>query len=51
MLAFNYHDFKKNKNPNVHVKVFNSAIKTNAKSFEEYIITTFNYTLRDTTLD
>jgi len=51
MLVFNYHDFKKNVSPNAHVKVFNSVIKTNAKSFEEYIITAFNYTLKDTTLD
>jgi hypothetical protein len=51
MLAFNYHDFKKNVNPNAHVKVFNSVVKTNVESFEEYIIIALNYTLRDTTLD
>ncbi len=25
-VAFKYHDFKKDVNPNVHVKVFNSTI-------------------------
>jgi len=37
--------------PNVHVTMFNSIVKVNAKTFEEYIINAFNYTLRDTTLD
>jgi hypothetical protein len=32
MVAFKYHDFKKNANPNVHVNVFNSTIKANAKT-------------------
>jgi hypothetical protein len=43
-LAFKYLDFKKDVNPNAHVKMFNFVIKVNAK-------TMFNYTLKDTTLD
>jgi hypothetical protein len=31
-----YLDYKKNENPNVHVKVFNAAIKENGKTYEEY---------------
>jgi len=35
-VALKYLDLKKNVDPNVHVKVFNSAMKANAKTFEEY---------------
>jgi hypothetical protein len=42
-VAFKYPNFKKNVNPNVHVRMFNFA-----KTFEEYIINAFSYTLRDT---
>jgi hypothetical protein len=31
--------------------VFNFAIKANVKTFEKYIISAFNYKLRDTTSD
>jgi endonuclease IV len=31
--------------------MFNSTLKANAKTFEEYIINVFNYMLRDMTLD
>jgi hypothetical protein len=50
-VAFKYLDFKKDADPNAHVKVFNFAIKANAKTFEEYIINAFSYTLRDTISD
>ncbi len=49
MVVYKYLDFKKDVNPSVHVRVFNSIVKANAKSFEEYMINVFNYTLRDTT--
>ncbi len=49
MVALKYLDFKKNVNPNVHVKVFNSTIKANVKTSKEYIINAFNYMLKDTT--
>jgi len=50
-VTIKYLDFKKMVDPNVHVTMFNSIVKVNAKTFEEYIINAFNYTLRDTTLD
>jgi hypothetical protein len=50
-VALKYHDFKKDVDLDVHVRVFNSVVKTNAKTFEEYIINAFKYTLRDTILN
>ncbi len=49
-MAFKYPNFKKY-DPNVHVKMFNFAVKANIKTFEEYITNAFSYTLRDMTLD
>jgi hypothetical protein len=46
-----YLDYKKDANPNAHVKVFEAAIRVNGETFEEYIINAFNYTLRKMTLD
>jgi hypothetical protein len=46
--ALKYQDYKKNVNPNVHVKVINANVKTNGKIFEEYIINAFN-TMKETT--
>jgi hypothetical protein len=51
MVVFKYHDFKKDVDPNVHVRMLNFVIKINAKTFEKYIINVFNYMLRDTTSD
>jgi hypothetical protein len=51
MVALKYPNFKKVVNLDAHVKLFNSIIKVNAKTFEMYIINAFSYTLRDTTLD
>jgi hypothetical protein len=50
-VALKYLDFKKDVDLDAHVKVFNFAVKENAKTFEEYIINSFSYTLRDTTLN
>jgi len=50
-VALKYPNFKKDDDPDVHVRMFNFVIKSNAKTFEEYIINAFNYTLRDITLD
>jgi hypothetical protein len=50
-VVLKYFDFKKNVDPNVHVKVFNSIVKDNVETSEKYIINAFNYTLRDTTSD
>jgi hypothetical protein len=33
-VAFKYPNFKKNVNPDVHVKVFNFVMKVNAKNFK-----------------
>jgi hypothetical protein len=44
-----YLDYKKNANPNAHVKVFNVTVKENGKTSEEYIINGFNHTLKKTT--
>jgi hypothetical protein len=49
MVAFKYPDFKKDVDPNALVKVFNSLVKVNVETFEEYIINAFNYTVKDTT--
>ncbi len=48
-VTLKYPDFKKDDNVDVHVRVFNFAMKANAKTFEEYIINAISYTLRDTT--
>jgi hypothetical protein len=46
-----YPDFKKYVDPYGHVRVFNSVMKANAETFEKYIINSFNYMLRNTTLN
>jgi len=50
-VALKYLNFEKDVDPNAHVKVFNSTIKTNVETSEEYIINAFSYTLKDTILD
>jgi hypothetical protein len=50
-VAFKYLNFKKNANPNAHVRMLNYIVKTNAKTSKEYIINAFNYMLRNTTLN
>ncbi len=50
-VAIKYLDFKKNADPNAHVRVFNSIMKANVKTFEKYIINAFDYMLKDTTLN
>jgi hypothetical protein len=51
MVALKDHDYKKDVDLNVHVKVFNYAIKVNIKTSKEYIINEFSYMLKDTTSD
>jgi hypothetical protein len=46
-VAFKYPDFKKDFDLNAHVRMFNSIVKGNAKTFEEYIIHAFSYMLKD----
>ncbi len=38
IITFKYDNFLKNANLDVHVKVFNSIVKANEKTFEEYVI-------------
>jgi hypothetical protein len=47
-VTFKCPNFKKDVDPNVHVRVFNSVVKCKCK---EYIINAFNYMLKDMTLD
>jgi hypothetical protein len=49
MVALKYPNFKKDVDPNAHVKVFNFTIKENVKTYEKYIINAFNYMLREIT--
>jgi hypothetical protein len=51
MVALKYPNFKKDVNPNANVKMFNFVVKANAKTFEEYIINAFSYTLRNMASD
>jgi len=46
-----YPNFKKNADPNVHVRVFNSIMKVNVATSEKYIINAFNYMLKNMTLN
>jgi hypothetical protein len=48
-VTLKYLDLKKDANANANVRVFNFAMKANAKTFEEYIINAFSYTLTNTT--
>jgi hypothetical protein len=48
-VAFEYPNFEKDVNPNVHVRVFNSTMKANVETSKEYIINALNCMLRDTT--
>jgi hypothetical protein len=50
-VAFKYLDFKKDVDPDAHVKMFNSLVKANAETSKEYIINVFNYTLKDMALN
>jgi hypothetical protein len=47
MVALKYPNFKKNVDPNVHVRMFNFVIKANAETSKKYIINVCNYMLRD----
>jgi hypothetical protein len=46
-----YPYYKKNAGPDAQVTVFQTIVKANGKTLEEYIINVFNYTLREMTLD
>jgi hypothetical protein len=51
MVALKYPDFKKDVDPDAHVKVLNFVVKKNVETFEKNIINVFVYMLRDITLD
>jgi hypothetical protein len=44
-VAFKYLDFRKDVDPNAHVRMFNYIIKANAQTSKEYITNAFNYML------
>jgi hypothetical protein len=48
-VALKFPNFKKNVDPDAHVRVLNFVVKVNEKTFEDYIINAFSYMLRDTT--
>jgi hypothetical protein len=48
-IAVKYLNFKKNVDPNAHVRMFNFIMKAKIETFEEYVIDVFSYMLRDTT--
>jgi len=48
-VVLKYLDFKKDVDPYVHVKMFNSIIKENVKTSKEYVINAFSYKLKDMT--
>ncbi len=48
-VALKYHDFKKDVDLDVHVRVFNYVMKAYVKTSKEYIINVFNYMLKNTT--
>jgi hypothetical protein len=51
MVALKYPNFKKDVDPNAHVRVFISVVKKNGETFEEYIINAFSITLKDMALN
>jgi hypothetical protein len=51
MVTLKYHDFKKDVDLDVHVKVFNFVVKVNVETFEEHIINAFNHKVKDMTSD
>jgi hypothetical protein len=46
MVALKYLDFKKNADPDAHVKVFNLVMKVNANTSIKYIINAFSSMLK-----
>jgi hypothetical protein len=47
----NYPPYKKNFDPDVHVRVFKVIIKTNGEMIDVEITNLFNFTMRDNALD
>jgi hypothetical protein len=48
---FNYLEYVKDSNPNVHVRVFKVAIKANNETDDAEIVNMFNFTLKDIMFD
>jgi hypothetical protein len=51
MVALKYPNLKKDVDLDVHVRVFNSIVKVNVKTFEKYIVNAFSYMLKNLALD
>jgi hypothetical protein len=47
----NYPKYVKDSNPNAHVRIFQTVIKTNSETNDARIFNLFNFTLRDTMFD
>ncbi len=50
-LVLKYPYYEKDADVDAHVRVFNVDVKANGETSKEYIITTFNYTLKETSSD
>ncbi len=50
-LALKYPYYEKDADLAAHVRVFNVDVRANGKTSKEYIITAFNYILKETSLD
>jgi hypothetical protein len=48
---FNYFEYVKAFDPNVHVRIFKSTIRTNGEIEDAKIVNLFNFTLKDTVSD
>jgi hypothetical protein len=45
-----YQNYKKDLDPNVHVRMFQAIVKTNGETLQKFIIYAFSYTLKEMTL-
>jgi len=46
-----YPYYKKNTNPNAHVRIFEAIVRANRKTSKEYIVNVFNYILKEMILN
>jgi hypothetical protein len=51
MRPLNYHEYKKDIDPNAHVWIFNITIKANGEIKDEKIMNMFSFTLKDIAFD
>jgi len=51
MKLFNYFEYKKDFDSNVHVRVFKTIIKVDGETMNQKIVNLFNFILKDNSLD